>query len=1255
MARLVAFLALPLAAQTLDLYSEFQRVDPFGQILEIDRALRPRELLSPIVARNAWTSFLAVVSAPPGKSYFLYVQTYPAGAFHIRAYKVIYQRYAGRWIPDALDETRLPSFGAMPDPAAEIPGQTARLYLIDVWVPPETSVGTVRLEVLIKSGLWTLRPMEVRVGAARAPDLPVALLSDPLPDLPARADVPARQALSRHLAGQPALAAAAPSTLRAVVHRNALQDLAIARNMTNLWDRLSIRPTSASAPNSGCPCATRSTAPRPLTPPKGCANKSISLVSKRGGRGSHMPSILRSVFVLCVTTSALLSQTLTSLNGVVTDPAGAAVPDATVTITSKETGARRESTSDIQGRYSFPQVTPGSYVLLAKKSGFVDVSIQNIRLLVSSPTTVNVAFEKVGAVSQMIEVAAEASHINTVDSTIGTAFGTKPITQLPFEGRNVARILTLQPGVSNIGDNDIVNGGSTIAVDRGGVVNGGRSDQANITLDGADVSDQQNRAAFTSVLRVTLDSVQEFRVTTTNANADASRGSGAQVAIVTRSGTNDLHGSAYYSVRNRAFNANTFFNNQNSTLTAPLKTPKLNRNINGFSGAGPLRKNKLFLFGNFEQLRDSFEESVVRRVPTATLRQGIVKYIGRSGAEVAVGPQELRERLGDSIGVSQRMLDMFRQNFPESNDRSVGDGINTAGFRFNAARRNRFNTYLARIDYVLNDNHRVFARGQLQNDQENGVPQFPGRAPNTKDLNNSKGLSIGWDATLRSNLFSSTRYGFTRQGIETAGIGVYPLVVFRNLDDANGLDRPFGRISPTHLLTQDFTWIKGAHTVQLGGSQRTWFNDRTSYANSFFGISVNASWMTGSGGILSAPWLTAADPIDARSRTQFQDNVANVFGLVTQVTSRYNNVPQGDSLVAQQPGTPSRRKFRGDESEIYIQDSWKLTSTLNMIAGVRYHYWPALYEVNGVQTNSNIPLSEWFDARVANANAGLAGQTGLLPISYVPAKGGRPYYDNLHNWSPRLSLAWSPSGDGGLRRLLFGGPGRTSIRAGWGLYYDVFGAGLARAFDATALGLSTALNNSSGRLTLAESPRFTGLNDIPQSLVTPPPAGKFPVEQPSNFAITNSIDDRLRAPYVMRWNLSVTREFSRGWALTGAYVASEGRRTLTSEDLATPLNIRDPQSGSDYFTAAQQLDALIRASAPTASVQRIPYWENMFPALARGGLSSTQVAYGVYNENYPDATAALEAIDRFCAPACSRLGRFAFYSPQYSYLRAIRS
>ena len=973
-----------------------------------------------------------------------------------------------------------------------------------------------------------------------------------------------------------------------------------------------------------------------------------------------MVKILASILMLVLFAFPSFGQSLTSLVGSVSDPTGAAVPGTSVVVTNADTNERREAESDAAGRFSFQAMPPGKYRMVAKKAGFSDVIVQNIRLLVNTPSTLNIVFENVGAVTQTIEVSAEAIQLNTTDATLGNSFGTKPITQLPFEGRRADRILSLQPGISYIGDSDTVNGGSNTGTDRGGVVNGGRSDQSNITLDGVDINNQQTREPFNGALRVTLDSVQEFRVTTTNANADSSRGSGAQISLVTRSGTNDIHGAGYWYVRNKMFNANTFFNN--STVNAQgqgLPTPKLNRNIYGGRIGGPVKKDKLFYFLNFEGQQDRLEQSVIRTVPRENMRNGTVDYLSVGGARVSVPGTELVNKISGAGQINQAALAALRA-FPLPNDFTTGDGINTAGFRFNSPLARRYNTYVAKIDYVVNDKNRAFVRGQLQNDNEAGAPQFPGMASNFVDLNNSKGLAVGWDSVINNSLISSSRFGFTRQGVETSGVGTYALTTFRGLDNPVGLTRSFRRFSPTTNFTQDFTWTKSKHTIQFGGSIRVYQNDRANYANSFFSSTINSSWMTGSGAVLSAPWTDAAlgtSRINAGSRTSFNDATAAVLGLVTQVTSRYNYVPSGGSVTAQAPGTPVLRKFQGEEAEMYIQDTWKATRGLTITAGLRYMYWPAIYEKNGVQTSTNIPLSQWFDTRVANAGNGLAGNTGLAPISYQLANqsGGRPLYDNLKNWSPRFGLAYAPEAKSGLAKALFGGSGKSVIRAGFGIYYDVFGSGLIREFDASALGLSTSLNNSSGRLTVAEAPRFTGIFNVPQALVSAPPPAQFPVVQPNNFAITNSLDDKLRAPYTMRYNVSFTREFSRGLVITGSYVASAGKRTMTSEDLATPLNIRDPQSGQDYFAAATALTSLIRKNTPVSQVPRIPFWENMFPGIAGGGLSATQQAYNVYNDYFPDATAALESLDRFSDPGPSKLGPFAFYSRQYSYLRALRS
>jgi len=225
---LAAALAGPLAAQSVDIYSEFSRVDPFGEIVAADRGGQPREILSPAVARNAWASFHVVITAPPATTYLLYVVTNPLNACRVALYKEHFEKTPSGWAPDRLTElTRLPDFGVIPDPADGVDGQTTRAYLLDLWIPPNADVARFRLEVQLKVGTWLVRPMEVRVIAPRVPDLHVATEPVPLPPVSSGADAVALGALLDPNARTYPL----PATVRAIILRNAVQDMALASRL----------------------------------------------------------------------------------------------------------------------------------------------------------------------------------------------------------------------------------------------------------------------------------------------------------------------------------------------------------------------------------------------------------------------------------------------------------------------------------------------------------------------------------------------------------------------------------------------------------------------------------------------------------------------------------------------------------------------------------------------------------------------------------------------------------------------------------------------------------------------------------------------------------------------------------------------------------------------------------------------------------------------------------------------------------------
>ena len=935
----------------------------------------------------------------------------------------------------------------------------------------------------------------------------------------------------------------------------------------------------------------------------------------------------------------LFGQALTSLNGTISDPSGAVVAGAAVTLTNLQTGAQRQDKSDSAGRYTFQQVQPGKYKVAASAAGFAETVVNDVELLVNTPSVVNIAFEKIGTVAEVILVTAEAVQVNTTDASLGNAIGNRPITQLPFEARNVVGLLALQPGVTYFGPN--VNDDF-----RSGSVNGGKSDQSNIVLDGVDVNEQQDRNAFTSVLRVTLDSVEEFRTTTSNANADQGRGPGAQVSLITKSGTNDLHGSLYEYHRNTITSANSFFNN-----SAGVPRQKLIRNVFGASVGGPIKKNRIFYFLNYEGRRDATESPALRIVPNADFRQGIFTYARSDGSIGQLTPDQIKQLDPLHLGPDPAVLQLL-QSYPLPNTDVVGDLLNTAGFRFKASTPLRYSTYIAKFDAQLDANgkHTVFWRGNLQNDNNaNGVPQFPGDPPSSVQLFNNKGYATGYTWLMHPNLISNFHYGYTREGAQVTGIQNAPAVTLRDIDTRFALTRGLTQIIPVHTIAEDLAWTHGAHSIAFGGVVRLINNDRVNYGNSFSSAEANSSWLLGTGKSLLAP--------DADPSTDYTRKMVDLLGIISEGDAQYNYNKDGSVLPQ---GSGIKRKFVGREYETYIQDTWRAMRGLTVTAGLRMSFLPPVHEANGFQTSSNISLSDWFNTRGNLAQQGKS--QALAPkLSYqlATAPGGKPLYPQQNDFAPRLALAYSPQSMQGLWGWLFGGPGKTSFRAGAGMYYDLFGQGIARLYDSTALGFSTLLQNPA-TVAVTAAPRFTGFYDLPSGLLPAAPPGGFPQIQPDIFQIATGLDDKIKSPYSINLNFSIAREYKHGFLVQGAYVGRLSRHSLIGDDVATPTDLKDPKSGQTYFQAASQLWALNVAGADVSKVPAIPFWENMWPGAAGGGLNATQSIYTNVYQQVSDATTALTYLDLpddtgACYPSCSVLGPYALFNSQYSSLAAYRS
>src|SRR5258706_251785 len=326
------------------------------------------------------------------------------------------------------------------------------------------------------------------------------------------------------------------------------------------------------------------------------------------------------------------AQTGTStVRGSVTDPQGLAFAGATVTLKNSDTGYSRTQVTTDTGRFSFELIAPGTYALEVEGKGFKKKILNGVEALVGSATNAEVQLEVGAAASEVVEVVAGSSEaaINTEDASLGNNFVRQQITQLPMEARDVLSLLTLQPGVT-----------------RTGYVAGARSDQSNITLDGVDINDAQTNSVSGPVLRLNSEAIQEFRVTTLNSTAGSGRSSGAQITLVTRSGSNRFHGSLFEYHRNTIFTANDWFNNNSE-----IKRPVLLRNTLGGTLGGPVIKDKFFFFYSYEARRDASSLGApANYAPLPSLGQGIVTFKAANGTIGTLSPADISAIFPDTGG-----------------------------------------------------------------------------------------------------------------------------------------------------------------------------------------------------------------------------------------------------------------------------------------------------------------------------------------------------------------------------------------------------------------------------------------------------------------------------------------------------------------------------------------------------------------------------------------------------------------------------
>ena len=959
--------------------------------------------------------------------------------------------------------------------------------------------------------------------------------------------------------------------------------------------------------------------------------------------------------VICAfTVSVADAQAVSGVTGVVTDVNGAVVPGVDVTLTDTKTAKELTTKTNDQGVYLFSSVSPGSgYKLSFKIQGFQTSEIPDVVLGIGKTETHNVQLVA-GAVSEVVQVnSSNDVTLNTTDASIGNIIGRQQLQELPIQIRSSpAALIGLQPGV--VGNN--VGTGST---NRVGSVTGSRADQGNITVDGIDANDQATGQAFATVGNAPIDSIEEFRAITTNPNASEGRSSGGQIELSTRSGSNDFHGSLREYNRTAATAANSFFNNKQGLYSAndpvviagfakpgdqKAPRPQLTRNQFGGSLGGRIIKDKLFFFFDYEGRRDATGVTYVRTVPLDHFRNGGLGYINNNAGctfqsrlnttpncITILTPAEVAARDPRGIGANTALLSFINGRYPHANDFTVGDGVNTGGFRFNAPSSRQDNTYTTRIDWNINDKQRLFGRFNIahrdQTDTVNSVAaQFPGDPPGAMIIVRDYSWAIGHNWVISSTLVNQATVGVSHSGLDFPN-DFHP--AFPNEFTFPGISAPFAGIDTqnrnvdTPTIRDDVTWTLGNHTVMFGGSIKP-IRSVSGIVNDFnfaaLGIGGNLKNLGPNGST-----LRPSNILNSTTARSLYDNLFTLsLGRYDNIATNFNYNLDATALAA---GSGKTRDYRYNEYEFYGQDNWKLRSDLTLNLGLRWSYYQPPFEANGFQAIQSVDLQPLFAIRVANAAAGIAGPTSEPFMTYDlngPKNNGRDIYKpDWNNFGPRIGFAWNPSFKDGFLGKLFGDR-KSVLRGGGSIVYDRVGGGITfiqdqvtYLFDGSA---TTRFGSTNPVTSLQNDPRFTSITTLPVANTAPTITRPFTpfvvdgVPDINQAGQTNyTIDRNFQIPYSYQFSLDYQRELPFNLIIDVGYVGRLGRKLFAQADASQVLDFKDPASGQFYLQAFNNIVNEVRAGQPITPQAWFENQINPF-ALANYGIPCTGFGVGSCTE-----------------------------------------
>ncbi|MBK9167207.1 MAG: TonB-dependent receptor [Bryobacterales bacterium] len=791
--------------------------------------------------------------------------------------------------------------------------------------------------------------------------------------------------------------------------------------------------------------------------------------------------------------------TFASITGTVTDAGGAVIPNVTIEATHTRSNYKYTVVSNEAGSYTLAQLLEGEYTLRAAAPGFQEFFVQNIQLVARDQRRIDVQMQ-VGAVETRIEVSAGATLIETETARIGDSKGTGALNALPLNTRSLYSFLALTPGV--------LAAGGGVATRR---FAGSRLNQSDQSIDGITVSNGLDGTQISPLVGY-IESFEEVRVDMANNTADIA--SVGQVTIVSKSGSNEFHGSAITYYTTPWFRARNPFAAQRPG--GIVHQP-------GFSAGGPVKlpgydgSNRTFFFGSFETSRGSNILQLLNpSVPIAPWRAGDFSGLTTTIRDAFGGGPLPGNRIPASQinPVSQRYQDRFYP-LPNFGDPNVFSAQN---YREQVTRPFDPNTYYTtRLDHRFSDKSFIFGRWTWNRGHsrafEGNLPTI-GRRWQTRD---TRALNISYTHTISQNLISESRWGYAwnnnpRNGAVLGSemvqdLGLVGLVP--GIPDING------------LLDVSFAGI-GIQRV----SQTPWRHP--GFQNFAQQIQQHVNWYRGNHSIKSGFQF---------NRVNFQDQNANnaLFGRMT-FSNRFTGHPYADFLY----GTPTNtnRAFPPvlqDRTrwsyEFFVADDWKVTPTLTVNLGLRYEWKPGYTEANGLQAVFDID-----SGRVVVPDGALSRVSPLVPAGYVDiveaSQAGFPsktlMQTDRNNFAPRIGLAWRPMGPS------------TVLRAGWGMFYDV----VPRALSA------------GGSPFVLNEPQFTNPANNPVVVlprIFPDQGGAL-----TTIGLPGAVQRDIRVPFTMQYNL--TLEHQR-WN-TGFRLSYIGTNTRQGE---WGYNINSPQPGPGAF------------------------------------------------------------------------------------------